>query len=83
MHGIGDLAVYDTALRIGWSIGLKPDELFLQAGARKGARRLEAKQLLRIPRGDRSVQVSLFPPEMQALVPYQIETFLCVSCGDL
>lgn len=83
VSGIGDLAVYDTVLRIGWRFDVKPSEVYLQAGARIGAKRLGAKRLLQIPRGHRSVPVSLFPQELQALAPYQIENFLCVSCRDL
>ncbi|MGO8756155.1 MAG: hypothetical protein ACLQHK_13100 [Gallionellaceae bacterium] len=79
--GIGDLAVYDTALRIGWRFGVKPSEVYLQAGARKGA-----KRLVQLPRGRRSIPVSLFQQrELKVLVPYpyRIENFLCVSWHDL
>ncbi|UCF80445.1 MAG: hypothetical protein JSV08_08010, partial [Acidobacteriota bacterium] len=40
IDGIGELAVYDTALRIGAKLRLEPSEVFLHAGVRDGARNL-------------------------------------------
>jgi hypothetical protein len=34
-HGIGDLAIYDTATRIGAFLKLEPDLVYLHAGVRK------------------------------------------------
>ena len=78
INGIGDLAVYDTALRIGRRLGLAPIEVYLQRGSREGAKQL----IKRIPRGRRSVSPSIFPQELQTLKPYQIENFLCVCKKD-
>ena len=39
--GIGELMVYDTALRIGAKLNLKPMRVYLHAGARAGARALD------------------------------------------
>jgi hypothetical protein len=37
---IGELMVYDTALRIGANLGVEPDRVYLHAGTRVGARKL-------------------------------------------
>jgi hypothetical protein len=80
---VGDLAAYDTALRIGWRLGLKPDYVYLQAGALDGAKELQTKRYLFIPLGSRFISHSSFPVELLVLLPYQIENFLCVFCDDL
>ena len=38
--GVGELMVYDTALRIGAKLGVEPDYVYLHAGTRTGARAL-------------------------------------------
>lgn len=38
--GVGELTVYDTAVRIGHGQNLQPDAVYLHAGTRKGAKRL-------------------------------------------
>jgi hypothetical protein len=38
--GIGELYVYDTALRIGAKLGVFPEKVYLHAGARIGVRNL-------------------------------------------
>ncbi len=40
VKGIGELACYDTANRIGCKIGVFPDKIYLHAGTREGAERL-------------------------------------------
>lgn len=81
--GIGPLAIYDTALRIAWSKGVKPDEVYLQRGALWGAQALHRKGLLDIPRLGRSVPLGCFPSELRELDPYQLENFLCVNHKEL
>ena len=68
---IGTLANYDIALRIGKFKGLKPKEVYLHAGARKGAMALD------IPL-DRVVPLTSLPAALQHLEPYEIEDFLCI-----
>ena len=68
---IGTLANYDIALRIGKFKGLEPKEVYLHAGARKGAMALEVPL-------DRVVPLTSFPTALQCLKPYEIEDFLCV-----
>lgn len=41
LRGIGELAVYDVAYRIGAHLGLEPDKVYLHAGTREGARALD------------------------------------------
>jgi hypothetical protein len=40
VSGLGELYIYDTALRIGAKSGLEPDMVYLHAGTRKGAKAL-------------------------------------------
>ena len=40
IKGFGKLAVYDTALRIGHTLGLQPEKVYLHRGAKEGARHL-------------------------------------------
>ena len=42
IHGIGELAIYDIALRIGASREIEPENVYLHRGTREGARRLSA-----------------------------------------
>lgn len=70
--GIGELAIYDFAIRIGAFRDLKPDKVYLHRGARDGARALG------IP-GKSAIPVTVFPPPLrQLLKASEIEDFLCV-----
>jgi hypothetical protein len=70
--GIGELAVYDTALRIGVHLGLTPERIYLHAGTRKGARRLG------LDVAGPTLEVTGVPEELQALTPREIEDVLCI-----
>lgn len=72
IHGIGELAVYDTALRIGAYLDLTPDKVYLHAGTRTGARNLG----LDIDRP--CIPLSEFPCEFQGLSAEHIEDILCI-----
>lgn len=75
--GVGQLAVYDTALRIGNYRKLLPQSVYLHAGALKGAKALGLKfKGHRIEPGD-------LPAEFHALRPDQIEDCLCIFKEDL
>lgn len=41
ISGIGELTIYDTTLRIAAKLGLEPNVIFLHAGTRVGAKRLQ------------------------------------------
>ncbi len=72
IRGIGELAVYDTALRIGAYLRLEPSKIFLHAGARAGARSLG----LDVSKG--VLEVSQLPAELRVLSPRELEDVLCI-----
>lgn len=70
--GIGELYVYDTALRIGAHLRIFPKEVYLHRGTRDGARALGRNV-------DRSsIPVHQFPREFRQLEPHEIEDVLCI-----
>jgi len=77
IRGIGDLYVYDTALRLGAHLGLKPEHVYLHAGTLAGARALGIRFASNI------LLVSEFPEPIQSLDPDEIEDFLCIYKGLL
>ena len=76
-HGIGELAVYDTALRIGAKLVLPPLRVYLHRGSRERAAVLDVDA--RRP----SVAVSELPTAFAALEPHEIEDCLCIFKGLL
>jgi predicted nucleic acid-binding protein len=70
--GIGELTVYDTALRIGAYLGLEPEVVFLHAGTREGA------TALGIPRRTAAVRLADLPPPFRRLRPREVEDCLCI-----
>jgi hypothetical protein len=72
IRGIGELMVYDTALRIGAKMGLRPTVVYLHRGTREGARALG------ISGAAKYVELSVLPKELRSLVPDEAEDFLCV-----
>ncbi|HME68350.1 MAG TPA: hypothetical protein VKM54_00560 [Myxococcota bacterium] len=75
--GVGELTIYDTALRIGAKLELYPSSVYLHRGTRDGARALGLDW-----RADR-IEVGERPRELRALEPYEIEDCLCIFKGDL
>lgn len=76
-HGIGELAVYDTALRIGARLGLDPERVYLHRGTREGAAAVG-------PDHRRcAVAVSKLPSPFARLTPHEIEDCLCIFKGLL
>lgn len=75
--GIGELTIYDTALRIGAKLQLEPTVVFLHAGTRAGARCLG----LSVSR--KFIPVVEFPRVFQKLKPQEIEDVLCIYKGEL
>lgn len=71
--GLGDLWSYDTALRIGFNLGIYPTRVYVQCGVKNGLKLV----LGSIPRG-RSLPINIFGPDLRVLKPYQIENFLCI-----
>ena len=73
IEGIGKLAIYDTSLRIGHYLKLKPKDVYIHAGVSKGLRKLK------IPtRGKINISIKDLPDEFSALKPYHAENFLCI-----
>lgn len=77
IEGIGELTIYDTALRIGAKLQLEPSVVFLHAGTRAGARRLG----LSVSR--QFIRVTEFPRVLQKLKPREIEDVLCIYKSQL
>jgi hypothetical protein len=71
--GLGDLYLYDTALRIAAKKGTLPTRVHLHAGTREGAKRLG----LEID-GRKVLDRSELPPALQVLEPYEVEDVLCI-----
>lgn len=70
--GFGELAIYDTALRIGSNINIYPEKVYLHAGTEKGAKELGLKF------SNKVIEVSELPEELKRLKPYEVEDFLCI-----
>jgi len=70
--GIGELTVYDTALRIGAKLHLEPKVVFLHAGTRLGAERLG------IDVRRKYVDVSELPQPLRRLSAREVEDILCI-----
>jgi hypothetical protein len=75
LRGIGDLAVYDIAHRIGAYLDLAPEEVWLHAGARDGARALNLS-------GEK-VTLPELPADLRKLSPAEIEDCLCIYKDNL
>lgn len=72
IKGLGELYRYDTALRIGWNVGLEPDRVYLHAGTRKGAKNFG------LPWKQTSLERSELPVALQDLRPLEVEDILCI-----
>jgi hypothetical protein len=72
IRGLGELYYYDTALRIGASLRLMPERVYLHRGTRIGARNLGLDC-----RAD-SLDPRVLPKELAVLEPREIEDFLCI-----
>lgn len=77
ISGIGELMVYDAALRIGARIGVEPEVVYLHAGARTGAKAMG----LNTRRG--CINLSELPDAMSKLKPREIEDCLCIFKDNL
>ena len=72
IHRFGELAVYDTSLRLGAWLNKLPKKVYLHAGTRKGAKALG----LDVSRGH--VEMNELPKTIKVLKPWQAEDFLCI-----
>jgi hypothetical protein len=71
VKGIGELYIYDTALRIGENLGHSPKKVYLHSGTRIGARRLGFKNKY-------VIEMNELPDELQHLEPFEVEDILCI-----
>jgi hypothetical protein len=72
IHGIGELTIYDTALRIGAKRGILPTRVYLHSGTRVGARALGVDWRAEY------LKVSDCPAALRALASHEIEDCLCI-----
>jgi len=77
VYRFGELAVYDTSLRLGAWLDILPDRVYLHAGTRKGARALG----LDTSRG--YLEMEELPEPLQVLEAREVEDFLCIYKGRL
>jgi hypothetical protein len=72
IHRVGELAVYDTALRIAAWRRLEPEVVYLHRGTRDGAKALG----LDVRRS--FIPIIELPAAFRSLRPYEIEDVLCL-----
>jgi hypothetical protein len=77
IKGIGQLYIYDAALRIGAALDLSPELVHLHAGTKKGVKALGLNAK------NSSLPVNAFPKAIQKLKPHEIEDFLCIFKDEL
>jgi hypothetical protein len=77
IRGIGELAVYDTAHRIGAYLRLEPPKVYLHAGTRIGARALG------LGKGTNKLEIDELPAAFHRLTAGEIEDCLCIYKDDL
>jgi len=75
--GIGELAVYDTALRVGAHFGLEPAKVYLHAGTRAGAKALGLDWTAD------TIEMAELPAELRALTAREVEDVLCIYKDEL
>lgn len=77
IKGVGELYIYDTALRIGAKMNLLPAKIYLHAGTRVGAKALGLNSKLKfLGKHD-------LPQDFNDLKPHEIEDVLCIFKSDL
>lgn len=72
LPGIGELMVYDTALRVGAWLRLGPEKVYLHSGTRQGAR------VLGLDCRAEAIERRELPRELQLLRPCEVEDVLCI-----
>ncbi|MDM1323470.1 hypothetical protein HXZ90_04115 [Acinetobacter pseudolwoffii] len=73
IQDIGDLFIFDTALRIGAKLNYLPKELIVQSGSKEGAKKLG------LTVKNKRVSLEQLPSLIREnLEPYEIENFLCL-----
>jgi hypothetical protein len=78
IKGIGDLTIYDTAYRIGMYLNLEPEEIYLHAGTRQGAKAIGIDT-----KNKKFLSVKQLPAPFAVLRPAEIEDCLCIYEEEL
>jgi hypothetical protein len=76
IYRIGELAIYDTSLRVGARFGLEPTKVYLHAGTRKGAKALG------LDWKKDALEMAELPVELQMLTAREAEDVLCIYKDD-
>lgn len=80
VRGFGELAIYDTSIRIGSFLDVLPTEVFLHAGTRIGCRELEQKGYIEIGSSESlSIALSKLPVVLQQFQSLYLEHFFCAA----
>ncbi len=79
VKGVGPLAIYDVALRLGYD-RLLPGKIHLHAGTRVGAKNLFGADYVR---GKGVLERTDFPKPFQGLECWELENLLCVCKDEL
>ena len=74
----GELAVYDTALRIGARFGLEPEKVYVHRGTRDGVHKLRLDGKLRFDGRRETIELDDLPAPIRKLKPREAEDFLCI-----
>src|ERR1700733_5236078 len=78
VKGFGELAIYDTSMRIASYLNIEPDKVYLHAGTRKGMEILEIKGYVGIGISKmKYVETEILPKELKVLKAAETEHFLC------
>ncbi|MCL4549834.1 MAG: hypothetical protein M1495_14840 [Bacteroidetes bacterium] len=72
IKGVGELYYYDTTLKLGSYLRLFPEYIYLHSGTRTGA------QKMNLPFKKKYLLKHEIPMELQKLLPYEVEDFLCI-----
>ncbi len=84
VRGFGELAIYDTAVRIGAFLKIEPDRVYLHAGTREGIKTLEEKgYLAKGSHKQKSLSISDMPKSMHKLSADEIQHFACAKKEQL
>ena len=76
VKGFGELAIYDTSVRIGSYLNIEPENVFLHRGAREGCFELEKKGYIEIGLSDRPfIEMAQLPVQLQSMKPLSLEHF--------
>jgi hypothetical protein len=70
--GVSELYIYDVSLILSVHRGITPERIYLHTGTREGAR------ILRLPFGNKYLELSDIPKVFRTLAPHEIEDVFCI-----